>query len=118
MLYAEDKYKEMDNNVLPGLGGVELVVGKELWTTKGYKKGEPDKIEGKSDLKPVVAEKVNHVIVWVQGRRFRVYHEGAKVLDMPSNIYDGVKLNRLCFREYRGASSGSYISNLRIQIRS
>jgi outer membrane protein OmpA-like peptidoglycan-associated protein len=33
---------------------------------------------------------------------------------MPTNIYDGVKLNRLCFRLSRGASSGSYISNLRI----
>ena len=38
----------------------------------------------------------------------------AKVLDMPTNIYDGVKLSRLCFRLSRGASSGSYISNLRI----
>lgn len=114
LLYDEDKYKEMDNDAHPGLGGIMLSIEKENWNTWGYKKGEKDMITGKSTVKPVVAEKVNHVIVWVQGRRFRVYHEGAKVLDMPTNIYDGVKLNRLCFRLSRGASSGSYISNLRI----
>ena len=114
LLYGEDKYKEMDNDPHPGLGGVMLSIERENWNTWGYKKDEKDMIIGKSAVKPVVAEKVNHVIVWVQGRRFRVYHEGAKVLDMPTNIYDGVKLSRLCFRLSRGASSGSYISNLRI----
>jgi len=114
LLYGEDKYKEMDNDPHPGLGGIMLSIERENWNTWGYKKGENDMIIGKSTVKPVIAEKVNHVIVWVQGRRFRVYHEGAKVLDMPTNIYDGVKLNRLCFRLSRGASSGSYISNLRI----
>lgn len=114
LLYGEDKYKEMDNDPHPGLGGVMLSIERENWNTWGYKKGEKDMIIGKSAVKPVVAEKVNHVIVWVQGRRLRVYHEGAKVIDMPTNIYDGVKLSRLCFRLSRGASSGSYISNLRI----
>ena len=114
LLYGEDKYKEMDNDPHPGLGGIMISIERENWNTWGYKKGEKDMITGKSTVKPVVAEKVNHVIVWVQGRRLRVYHEGAKVLDMPTNIYDGVKLNRLCFRLSRGASSGSYISNLRI----
>ncbi|MBK7379306.1 MAG: OmpA family protein [Ignavibacteriales bacterium] len=114
LLYGEDKYKEMDNDPHPGLGGIMLSIERENWNTWGYKKGEKDMIIGKSAVKPVVAEKVNHVIVWVQGRRLRVYHEGAKVIDMPTNIYDGVKLSRLCFRLSRGASSGSYISNLRI----
>ncbi len=114
LLYAEDKHKEMDNEAHPGVGGIMLSIERENWNTWGYKKGEKDMITGKSTLKPVVAEKVNHVIVWVQGRRLRVYHDGSKVVDMPTNIYDGVKLNRLCFRLSRGASSGSYISNLRI----
>lgn len=114
LLYAEDKHKEMDNEPHPGVGGVMLSVERDNWNTWGYKKGEKDMITGKSTVKPVVAEKVNHVIVWVQGRRLRVYHNGSKVLDMPTNIYDDVKLNRLCFRLSRGASSGSYISNLRI----
>ena len=114
LLYGESKRKEMDNNPAPGNGGIMISIEKGYWNTWGYKSGESEKITGKSDVKPVIAEKVNHVIIWVQGRRLRIYHEQAKVLDMPTNIYDGVKLSRLCFRLSRGASSGSYISNLRI----
>jgi outer membrane protein OmpA-like peptidoglycan-associated protein len=114
LLYGEDKHKEMDNNAHPGNGGIMISIERENWNTWGYKTGEKDLITGKSTVKPVVAEKVNHVIIWVQGRRLRIYHEQAKVLDMPTNIYDGVKLSRLCFRLSRGASSGSFISNLRI----
>ena len=65
-------------------------------------------------MNTVEAEKVNHVIVWVQNRRVRIYNKGAKVLDMPTNIYEGTKFKRLCFKLYRGASSGSYISNIKI----
>jgi outer membrane protein OmpA-like peptidoglycan-associated protein len=36
------------------------------------------------------------------------------VLDIPTNIYEGSKFKRLCFKLYRGASCGSYISNIRI----
>jgi outer membrane protein OmpA-like peptidoglycan-associated protein len=114
LLYGESKRKEMDNNPHPGNGGIMISIEKENWNTWGYKTGETEKIIGKSDLNPVVAEKVNHVIVWIQGRRLRIYHQEAKVLDMPTNIYADVKLSRLCFRLSRGASSGSYISNLRI----
>jgi outer membrane protein OmpA-like peptidoglycan-associated protein len=54
------------------------------------------------------------VIVWVQNRRVRIYHKGGKVIDIPTNIYDGSKFSRLCFKLYRGASAGSYISNIKI----
>jgi len=114
LLYGESKRKEMDNNAHPGNGGIMISIEKGNWNTWGYKVGENENITGKSDVKPVIAEKVNHVIVWVQGRRLRIYHQEAKVLDMPTNIYADVKLSRLCFRLSRGASSGSYISNLRI----
>lgn len=60
------------------------------------------------------AEKVNHVIIWVQGRRVRIYNKGAKVLDVPTNIYEGTQFKRLCFKLYRGASSGSYLSRIKI----
>jgi outer membrane protein OmpA-like peptidoglycan-associated protein len=114
LLYGESKRKEMDNNPQPGNGGIMISIEKQNWNTWGYKAGENEKITGKSDVKPVIAEKVNHVIIWVQGRRVRIYHQQEKVLDVPTNLYDGVKLSRLCFRLSRGASSGSYISNLRI----
>lgn len=114
LLYGEKKRKEMDNSPHPGNGGIIISIEKQNWNTWGYKENESEKLIGKSELKPVVAEKVNHVIIWVQGRRVRIYHELEKVLDVPTNLYADVKLSRLCFRLSRGASSGSYISNLRI----
>lgn len=114
LLYGEDKTKEMDNNPHPGNSGIMISIEKANWNTMGYKNGQPELFTGSSKLNPVEQEKVNHVIIWVQGRRLRIYHKSAKVLDMPTNIYEGAKFTRLCFRLYRGASCGSYISNVRI----
>jgi outer membrane protein OmpA-like peptidoglycan-associated protein len=114
ILYGEDKPKEMDNSPHPGTSGIMISIEKERWNTLGYKSSENTAITGSSTVNPVVAEKVNHVIIWAQNRRFRIYHKQAKVLDMPTNVYDGTKFNRLCFRLSRGASCGSYISNIRI----
>ena len=114
ILYGEDKPKEMDNNVNPGNGGIHISVEKGTWNTTGYKTGQNDRITGSSTINPVEQEKVNHVIIWVQNRRLRIYHKTAKVLDIPTNIYEGTKFSRFCFRLIRGASCGSYISNIRI----
>jgi len=114
ILYGENAPKEMDNNPHPGNSGLFISVEKERWNTMGYKNGDNNLITGSSSVNPVEAEKVNHVIIWVQNRRLRIYHKSAKVLDMPTNIYEGTKFNRFCFRLSRGASCGSYISNFRI----
>jgi OmpA-OmpF porin, OOP family len=114
ILYGEDKPKEMDTNPHPGNSGIIISIEKERWNTMGYKTGENSQITGSSSINPVEPEKVNHVIIWAQNRRFRIYHKQAKVLDMPTNVFDGTKFNRLCFRLSRGASCGSYISNIRI----
>ncbi len=114
ILYGEDKPKEMDTNPHPGNGGIIISIEKERWNTMGYKTGENSTITGSSAVNPVEPEKVNHVIIWAQNRRIRIYHKQAKVLDMPTNVFDGTKFNRLCFRLSRGASCGSYISNIRI----
>jgi outer membrane protein OmpA-like peptidoglycan-associated protein len=114
ILYGEDKPKEMDTNPHPGTSGIIISIEKERWNTMGYKTGENSQITGSSSINPVEPDKVNHVIIWAQNRRFRIYHKQAKVLDMPTNVFDGTKFNRLCFRLSRGASCGSYISNIRI----
>jgi OOP family OmpA-OmpF porin len=114
ILYGEDEFKEMDNNNYPGKGGIVISIQKTIWSTTGYKTGDNTRITGSSVVNLVEEEKVNHVIIWVQGRRLRIYHKSAKVLDMPTNLFDGTKLNRFCFRLSRGASCGSYISNIRI----
>ena len=114
ILYSEEKYKEMDNSPHPGNSGIMISIEKVNWNTMGYKSSESATINGSSAVNPVEPEKVNHVIIWVQNRRLRIYHKSAKVLDMPTNLFDGTKLNRFCFRLSRGASCGSYISNFRI----
>jgi len=93
--------------------GLIVNVAKTGWETTGLKSGSP-KITGNSDLKPVIEEKVNHVIIWVQNRRVRIYHAGEKVLDMPTNLYEDSKFTRLGFALYRGASSSSYITNVKV----
>src|SRR5664280_2802873 len=104
----------MDNDPYPGEGGILISIEKEKWNTSGYKKGESDRIMGSSAVNIVEPEKLNHVIIWVQNRRLRIYQKSAKVLDIPTNIFEGTQFNRFCFRLPRGASCGAYISNLRI----
>ena len=114
ILYGEDKPKEMDNSPHPGNSGIIISIEKDRWNTMGYKTSENSQITGSSAVNPVEPGKVNHVIIWVQNRRFRIYHKQAKVLDMPTNVFDGTKFNRLSLRLSRGASCGAYISNIRI----
>jgi len=111
-IYGENSFKEMSDPFACKTGLV-VNVAKTGWETQGLKAGNP-KIAGNSTLKPVEEEKVNHVIIWVQNRRVRIYHKGEKVLDMPTNLYDDSKFTRLGFLLYRGASSASYVSNIKI----
>ena len=114
VLFGEGSHSEMDKNGDPGTCGLHIKIEKNIWETAGYKKGVQEKLTGSSTNNLVVPEKVNHVIIWVQNRRVRIYHAGGKVLDIPTNIYEGSKFSRLCFKLYRGASAGSYISNIKL----
>jgi outer membrane protein OmpA-like peptidoglycan-associated protein len=114
VFFGEDNHSEMDKNGNPGTCGLHIEMEKANWETKGYIKGNNEFLEGSSTVNPVEQEKVNHVIIWVQNRRVRIYHKGAKVIDIPTNIYEGSKFKRLCFKLHRGASCGSYISNVKI----
>lgn len=114
VLFGESSHSEMDKNGDPGTCGLHVKIEKNIWETTGYKKGLQEKLQGSSTNNLVVPEKVNHVILWVQNRRVRIYHAGGKAIDVPTNIYEGSKFSRLCFKLYRGASAGSYISNIKI----
>ena len=116
ILYQENPEtpKEINDDLYPGLRGLRIETMKEGWETKGYE-ADPDKewLEGKGSKAPVVLEELNHVIVWVQKRRVRIYHQGQKVLDMPTNIYAETKFNRLLFSGW-DRNSAPYITNLKI----
>ena len=114
ILFGENSHSEMDKEYDPGNCGVHICLEKSEWRTIGYKDGTNDKFTGSSTINLIEEEKVNHVIVWVQNRRVRIYHKGAKVLDIPTNLHEGSKFSRLCLKLYRGASCASYISNIKI----
>ena len=111
-IYGENTYKEM-SNPYECSNGLIVNIAKTDWESHGIKAGNP-KVTGSSSINPVEEEKVNHVIIWVQNRRVRIYHKGEKVLDMPTNLYEGSKFTRFGFMLYRGASSASYVSNIKI----
>lgn len=111
-IYGEDKFKEM-SDPYSGKTGLVVNVSKYGWEALGLKSGA-QRITGYSNLNPVKEEKVNHVIIWIQNRRVRIYHGGAKVLDMPTMLYEDSKFNRLGFMLYRGASCAAYMSNIKI----
>lgn len=111
-LYGEDKFKEM-SDPYNSKNALVVNIAKTGWEAFGMKAGMP-RIQGNSVLNLVKEEKMNHVIIWVQNRRVRIYHSGGKVLDMPTILYENSKFTRLGFVLYRGASCASYISNIRI----
>jgi OmpA-OmpF porin, OOP family len=115
-LYQENpsEQKEVNDDLYPGLGGLHITLGPERWETNGYLES-PDKpwLPASGVVNPVVKEKVNHVIIWIQKRRARIYHQGSKVLDCPTNVYGETKFDRLMFSGW-DRSSFPYITNLKI----
>lgn len=104
--------KELNDDLYPGMSGLRIRLKNEGWETLGYSDSK-DWLEGKASLNPVRKEKSNHVIIWIQKRRVRIYHEGQKVLDSPTNIYAGTRFNRFLFTGWDSYSM-PYITNLKI----
>ncbi len=102
----------MDNSIYPGNGGFNLTCSYEGWDIGGYKEGASETTSGKSTLAPIELDKPNHVIIWVQKRRLRVYHKGQKVVDLPTILYDDIKYNRLRFSLWSQQGS-PYFTNIR-----
>ena len=106
--------QELNDDLYPGKGGLHIVPGKEGWSTVGYTASPDDRwLTGEASKNPVVTEKVNHVIIWIQKRRVRIYHQGAKVLDMPTNIYPGIAFNKIRFSGW-DVRSWPMVTNLKI----
>jgi outer membrane protein OmpA-like peptidoglycan-associated protein len=102
----------MKDDLYPGDGGFHITCTNSGWEVTGYREGAGEVIGGNSELAPMEINKLNHIIVWVQKRRVRIYHKGQKVVDMPTVIYEGTKFNRLRFSLW-GQRGFAYISNIR-----
>lgn len=115
-LYEEDPEnpKEINDDLYPGRSGLHISLKKDGWDTRGYTNSpEGDWIEGEASKNPLTTEEVNHVIIWIQKRRVRIYHQGAKAMDVPTNIYAHTKFNKFLFS---GWDRGSWplVTNLKI----
>ncbi len=113
-LYQENNQepKELNDDLYPGTSGLHITPKYDGWETLGYKESE-DWITGEASKNPVVREENNHVIIWIQKRRVRIYHQGAKIIDMPTNIYPDTKFNRIRFSGWDRYST-PYVTNLKI----
>lgn len=112
--YEDPENKELDNDFYPGAKGLHIILKADAWETKGYNNvSNGDWLNGYSETNPVVKEEVNHVIIWIQNRRVRIYHQGRKTLDMPTNIYAGTKFNRFRFSGW-DRNAFPLITNLKI----
>ena len=115
-LYQEnpENPKEINDDLYPGLKGLHITLKIDGWETKGYyNENDANWLTGQSVTNPVILEEVNHVIIWIQIRRVRIYHKGAKVLDVPTNIYTDTKFNKILFSGW-DAKSFPMITNLKI----
>ena len=113
-LYEDPENDELDTDLYPGEKGIHFHLNSDYgggWMTKGYY--EDKWLEGSSQKNMIEKEKINHVIIWVQKRRVRIYHQGAKVLDMPTNLPSGIKLNRLRFANLNEECK-PFVSNIKI----
>jgi OmpA-OmpF porin, OOP family len=111
--YQETENREFNDDLYPGERGLHIVMGNEMWETTGYDNDSDDWFEGKGKKAAVEKEKVNHIIIWVQNRRVRIYHKGQKTLDMGTNIYAGTEFNRFRFSGWDRASL-PFVSNIKI----
>lgn len=102
----------MTTELYPGTGGFHVTCENGGWDVTAYKEGAGETQSGRTELAPIQLNKSNHVIVWVQKRRLRIYHMGQKVLDLPTVLYDQTKYNRLRFSLW-SQNGFSYISNVR-----
>ena len=106
---SEGEY--LDDALYPGTGGVHVGCSDDHWSVQGYAE-DADGTDGRTEIAPLDMNKLNHVIIWVQKRRLRIYHKGQKALDLPTVLYQQVKYNRLRFSLW-GESGFPYISNIR-----
>ncbi len=107
--HADGDYRIED--LYPGNNGVQVGLDTENWWVKSYA-DDKDWKEGDSQLAPVVKNELNHIIVWVQKSRLRIYHKGQKVVDLPTVLYAPTNYNRLRFSLW-GEEGAPYVTNIR-----
>jgi OmpA-OmpF porin, OOP family len=98
--------------LFPGNNGTRIWMSDEEWAISSYQE-EKDGKDGSSTISPVKVNELNHVIIWIQKTRARIYFNGQKTVDLPMIVYQPVNYNHLLFSLW-GDESSPYVSNIRI----
>lgn len=104
----------LDDGIYPGTSGININFSNNETYVTGYSH-DPDSpsMDGNSQINPVQNNTVNHIVIWVQKKRVRIYHKGKKCLDLPSVNQYCNKFNR--FRASCWSGEGTpMLKNLRI----
>lgn len=101
-----------DDALYPGNHGVHVTLDKNSWEVRGYHNEKSDMLDGRNTVEPVKLHELNHVILWVQKARMRIYHNNRKVIDLPTTLYTPTNYNRLRFSLW-SSTGHPLVSNLR-----
>ena len=72
MYNSQDDY--MDDGLYPGLEGFHVSISESRWAVTGYRQEVSNMTHNETQLSPIKMNEVQHVIVWVQKRRLRIYN--------------------------------------------
>lgn len=102
----------LDDDLYPGKHGVHVTIDKNRWDVRGYHNEQTKMYDGGNTAEPVKLNELNHVIIWVQKARMRIYHNNRKVIDLPTIMYTPTNYNRLRYSLW-SSTAHPLISNLR-----
>lgn len=95
MTFYDGEGEFMDNGLYPGTNGLHVSLDASSWQVRGYADGAQGVRDGEGSGALPKLNEINHVIIWFQKSRLRVYFGGKKVVDLPSIIYyPQTKFNR------------------------
>jgi OmpA-OmpF porin, OOP family len=107
---SEGEY--LDAELFPGIGGFHVTCRVDAWEVTGYTQSVDQMMSGSSALSTIDINTLDHVIIWVQKRRLRIYNKGQKAVDLPTVLFTQNKYNRLRFSLW-GQYGFPYITNIR-----
>ena len=102
----------LQTDIIPGNHGFTVVAATDGWTADGFENGDYI-VNLTSELALVKINELNHIILWVQNRRLRIYFDGQKIIDGPTALPANASYNRLRLSMW-GHPSHPFFSNLKI----
>lgn len=112
LTFFSNKDDFLQTDIIPGDKGFSVTAATDGWKADGFENGDYT-VNLTSELSPVKINQLNHVILWVQNRRLRIYFEGQKVIDGPTALPANASFNRFRFAMW-GQPGHPFFSNIKI----